>query len=94
MSQPYYTNEHGADFLDYLAAEVFTKKEMKVIAKFNALKYDVRAGKKPNNTAVSDIFKRDNYIKLYTENDEEYKGKHIREDVRIITSLFDDYKGK
>lgn len=94
MTKPYYTNQHGVDFLDYLAAEVFTKKEMKVIAKFNALKYQVRAGYKPGATLTDDLAKRNSYFGLYQKQDENYPLGHLVEDTQVIADDFKLYKGK
>ncbi|MFD2821591.1 DUF3310 domain-containing protein [Paraglaciecola chathamensis] len=94
MTKPYYENEHGVDFLDYLAAEVFTKKEMKVIAKFNALKYEARAGLKPGVPLTDDLAKRNTYFGLYQKQDENYPLGHLIEDTKVIVDNFKIYKGK
>lgn len=93
MTKAYYTNEHGVDFLDYLAAEVFTKKEMKVIAKFNALKYQVRAGYKPGVPLTDYLAKRNSYFGLYQKQDENYPLGDLIEDTQVIADNFDKYKG-
>lgn len=94
MVQTYYTNKNGVDFLDYLAAEVFTKKEMKVIAKFNALKYQVRAGRKPEAALTDDLAKRNSYFALYQKQDETYPLGDLIEDTKVIADNFQEYKGK
>lgn len=88
----HYENKHGVNFMDYLQNEVFTPDEMKVIAKFNMLKYMQRAGKKESESIAKDVNKAQSYQVIYAENDTAYNGKYISGDVASIVADFEEYK--
>ena len=59
----YYENEYGNDIRDwYMENKPF---DWIKISFFNAMKYNVRAGKKPNESMSKDLNKRDNYMDDY-----------------------------
>lgn len=59
----YYENEHGKDLRAFLMEEV--PEEWSIFCLFNALKYNVRAGRKPNEDLIKDLNKRDDYMEDY-----------------------------
>lgn len=59
----YYENEHGNDVRDwYMENKPF---DWIKVSFFNALKYNVRAGKKPGEPALKDLDKLDSYMDDY-----------------------------
>ena len=59
----YYENEHGKDVRGwYMENKPF---DWIKISFFNAMKYNVRAGKKPGESMSKDLNKRDNYMDDY-----------------------------
>lgn len=59
----YYENEHGKDLRDwYMESNPF---DWIKISFFNAMKYNIRAGKKPGEDLVKDLNKRDDYMEDY-----------------------------
>nr|DAK55851.1 MAG TPA: protein of unknown function DUF3310 [Caudoviricetes sp.] len=59
----YYENEHGKDLRAFLIKE--SLEDWAVFCFVNAMKYNIRAGKKPNESLIKDLNKRDDYMEDY-----------------------------
>ena len=61
----YYKNEHGKDLRSFLIKN--SPVEWSTFCLINAMKYQIRAGKKQGETAEKDLKKRDNYLEDYID---------------------------
>ncbi len=100
MAQDYYANKHGIqleEFLIYgsnwdLKFWQYNFTTGQGFALTNALKYAVRAGKKPNEPYEKDMAKYNDYINMAEQMGIE---KEYAENwVALQKSVFDDFKGR
>lgn len=61
----YYENEHGKDLKSFLIETDF--EAWLHFCLINAMKYQIRAGKKEGESESKDFAKRDNYLESYIE---------------------------
>ena len=84
----YYENKHGKDLKSFLIEHDLEAWEHFCL--INAMKYQIRAGKKENNSITEDLDKRDNYLDSYIELSGE-DAKEVYENLHEAVEMFNDY---
>lgn len=86
----YYENQNGKELSEFM--RYMNKKAWADFCKLNAFKYVVRAGKKPNNSELSDLNKFNYYINEVSKITGEERDKIELELYRLL-SVFTKWKG-
>lgn len=84
----YYENEHGKDLKSFLIEK--NPEAWKHFCLINAMKYQIRAGKKDGESESKDLTKRDDYLESYIELTKE-DAEQVYKDLDIAVMVFDDY---
>ena len=84
----YYENEHGKDLRSFLIEN--SPVEWSTFCLINAMKYQIRAGKKQGETSEKDLKKRDNYLEDYIEI-MSCDAKEIYNELDEVVKMFNDY---
>lgn len=87
----HYVNKHGQQLKDFMLMK-FGEKYYRIWCLLNALKYQVRAGKKEGNSYTKDIVKRDDYLKEL--NNSEWEHKETLSSIVNGAKEFEEWKGK
>lgn len=81
----YYENEHGKDLKTFVIKE--NPEAWKYFCLVNAMKYQIRAGKKEGESESKDFAKRDNYLESYIE----LTGEDAEEVYKKLASAVDEF---
>lgn len=84
----YYENEQGKDLKSFLIKK--NPEAWKNFCLINAMKYQVRAGKKRGESELKDLSKRDDYLDSYIELTGA-DAKLIYEDLDLAVESFNNY---
>lgn len=84
----YYENEHGKDLKTFLIEKNPAAWEHFCLV--NAMKYQIRAGKKKGESESKDLAKRDDYLESYIKLTEE-DAELVYEDLDAAVKMFNDY---
>lgn len=88
----HYTNEHGMQLKDFM--KKFMPELWEAACYWSALKYNVRAGKKENESLKKDLGKRTDYINEIVENDGIEDFNLILADINAVKTRFENWKGE
>lgn len=84
----YYENEHGKDLKSFI---IETDPEAwEHFCLINAMKYQIRAGKKEGESESKDLAKRDDYLESYIRLTGE-DAEQVYKDLDIAVMMFKDY---
>ena len=84
----YYENEKGKDLKSFLIEK--NPEAWKNFCLINAMKYQIRAGKKEGESESKDFAKRDNYLESYIELTEE-DAEEVYKNLASAVNEFNDY---
>lgn len=84
----YYENEHGKDLKSFLIEN--DPKAWEHFCLINAMKYQIRAGKKKGEIESKDFAKRDNYLESYIELTGE-NASGVYKKLASAVKMFNDY---
>lgn len=84
----YYENEHGKDLKSFLIEK--NPEAWEHFCLINAMKYQIRAGKKGGESESKDLAKRDDYLDSYIKLTRE-DAEQVYKDLDIAVMMFNDY---
>lgn len=84
----YYENKHGKDLKSFIIEK--NPEAWKHFCLINAMKYQIRAGKKETESVTKDLDKRDDYLDSYIELSGE-DAKELYKELHIAVELFNNY---
>ena len=100
MAQDYYANKYGIQLEEFLVWESDLDLEFRQynsttgqgFALTNALKYSVRAGKKPNEPFEKDMGKYNDYINMAVKMG--FERSEAEDWIALQKSIFEEFKGR
>lgn len=81
----YYENEHGKDLKSFIIE--MDPEAWEYFCLINAMKYQIRAGKKEGESESKDFAKRDNYLESYIE----LTGENAEEVYKNLASAVNEF---
>lgn len=84
----YYENEHGKDLKSFLIEK--NHEAWEHFCLINAMKYQIRAGRKKDNLESVDLAKRDDYLESYIELTG-LDAEQVYKELDVAVMMFNDY---